>query len=54
MNVIDLYILAVKYEPSWRLFTPFIALNRKTALNNIKYTCPEFSGYVNSFLSWRR
>ena len=26
----------------------FNALNRKAALNNIKYTCPEFSGYVNN------
>ena len=24
------------------------ALNRKAALNNLKYTCPEFSGYVNN------
>ena len=26
----------------------FNALNRKAALNNLKYTCPEFSGYVNN------
>ena len=26
----------------------FNALNRKAALDNLKYTCPEFSGYVNN------
>ena len=26
----------------------FNDLNRKAAINNLKYTCPEFSGYVNN------